>query len=140
MVLYPGADAKMLERAEARTALEREASGARLTVFVIDGTWSTARTLLRRNPRIAALPRVAFAPDRVSEYGFKRQPASECLSTVEAVYRLVRLLAPQVDGEAMMSAFRAMVARQLAYSPGRSERDQESHHQSDQVMECEHFA
>ena len=121
VVLYPGRDAIALDASEGRTRLEIDKGGRRLTVFVIDGTWSTARTLLSKSPRVAALPCVAFTPTKPSEYGFKKQPAGYCLSTVEAVIELVRALAPGADVGQMARVFRDMVARQLAYTVGKAD-------------------
>jgi DTW domain-containing protein YfiP len=38
------------------------------------------------------IPRVSFAPGRPSRYLFRRQPRAECLSTIEAVHRVIDLL------------------------------------------------
>ena len=116
VVLYPGREAIALDAPEGLSRLREITGGRRLTVFVIDGTWSTARTLLAKSPAVAALPCVAFTPSRPSEYGFKKQPARYCLSTVEAVIELVRALAPGADTGQMARVFRGMVGRQLAYT------------------------
>lgn len=121
VVLYPGREAVALDSPEGLGRLRKVVGGLRLTVFVIDGTWSTARTLLAKSPAVAALQCVAFTPSRPSEYGFKKQPSRYCLSTVEAVIELVRTLAPGVDTGQMARAFREMVERQLAYTEERKD-------------------
>ncbi len=59
-------------------------------IFVIDGTWNTARTLLNKSPNVKALPRLSFAGKYVSRFAIKRQPEPHCLSTIEALYYLCR--------------------------------------------------
>jgi DTW domain-containing protein len=85
-----------------------------LTLIVVDGTWSLAKKLVRLNPRIAALPRVAFRPPRPSEYRIRREPSGECVSTVEAI--MYALAAIERDGrtfEELLAPFRFMVDRQI---------------------------
>jgi len=103
-VLFPGAAAVDV------AALPRDAP---LTLIVLDGTWWQARKLLRLNPRLAALPRVAFTPRQLSDYRIRRQPAEHCVSTIEALAETLSALEP--DGgpfERLLDPFRAMVARQ----------------------------
>jgi len=114
VVLYPGVDALDLSALSMKERSEK--LNTQLTVFVIDGTWATARVLLARNPRIAALPRISFNSQSPSEYGFRRQPNEQCLSTVEAVCRLIELMEPEVDPSPLMQVFRKMVKGQLQYT------------------------
>lgn len=81
----------------------------------IDGTWVQAEKMLEQNPRIAALPRIAVAPDRPGGYGdLRREPEAHCLSTLEAVAIALGALegAPE-RFEPMRRAFARMVALQL---------------------------
>ncbi|MBL4845852.1 MAG: DTW domain-containing protein [Planctomycetes bacterium] len=82
-VLYPGPKARDLSEV---------ADGPPLTLIAIDGTWAQAKAVLRRNPRLAALPRVAFTPGAPSIYRIRRQPAEHCVSTVEALARALDVL------------------------------------------------
>jgi hypothetical protein len=85
-----------------------------VTLVVLDGTWSQARKLLRLNPSIAALPRVAFRPLKPSAYVIRREPTNFCVSTIEALSEVLRVLEP--DGgrfERLLDPFHAMVERQL---------------------------
>ncbi len=85
-VLYPGPKAASLgslgpeELPEAKTLL----------VFVIDGTWRTARSLLNKSRNLRALPRLSFARAYRSRFSIKKQPLEHCVSTIEAVYHLCR--------------------------------------------------
>ena len=103
-VLFPGAqalDVRQLPR------------GAPVTLVVLDGTWSQAGKLLRLNPALAALPRVAFTPARPSDYRIRRQPAEFCVSTIEALAEVLGVLEPDRGPfERLLDPFRAMVARQ----------------------------
>lgn len=116
-VLFPG-DASV-NLAEARDdfleAIPFGPSGRRrrLVVFVIDGTWSQARAMIRKSARLAALPRVSFTLDQPSQYKVRKQPREYCLSTVEAVARLVKLLDPAAPAETLIETFARMVDHQL---------------------------
>ena len=57
-LLFPGP--------EARDVRELTALAQPITLVVVDGTWSQARTLVRVNPALAALPRIAFTPRKRS--------------------------------------------------------------------------
>jgi DTW domain-containing protein YfiP len=108
-VLFPGPDAKDV----------RELDPAQpITLVVVDGTWSQARTLIRINPTLAALPRLAFSPRRTSEYNrIRREPADFCVSTIEALTEVLHVLEP--DGERfdeVLAPFRAMVERQARFA------------------------
>jgi len=89
-------------------------SGGPLTLVVVDGTWSQARSLVRRNPRLAALPRIAFSPRRPSGYHrIRREPADFCVSTIEALAEVLDVLEPERGPfEPLLAPFRAMVDRQ----------------------------
>ncbi|MFO0687888.1 MAG: tRNA-uridine aminocarboxypropyltransferase [Myxococcota bacterium] len=109
MLLYPAADAR---------DLRRDPPAGPITLVVLDGTWSQARNLLRDNPRLQALPRLAFAPDAPSEYRIRREPREDYVSTIEALVNALGLL----EGgdprrfDVLLAPFRAMVERQLAFA------------------------
>ncbi len=85
-----------------------------LTLIVLDGTWSQARTLLRVNPALASLPRIGFTPSQPSDYRIRRQPADFCVSTIEALAETLSLLEPEGgDFKRILQPFRAMVDRQI---------------------------
>jgi DTW domain-containing protein len=87
---------------------------AAITLVVVDGTWSQARSLVRRNPRLAALPRIAFSPQRPSGYHrIRREPADFCVSTIEALAEVLDVLEPERGPFAsLLDPFHAMVERQ----------------------------
>jgi hypothetical protein len=87
-----------------------------VTLVVLDGTWSQARKLLRVNPAIAALPRVAFRPHAPSAYVIRREPADFCVSTIEALAAVLTVLEPDGGPFArLLDPFHAMVERQKRF-------------------------
>ena len=106
-VLFPGPAARPIEE------LPRDRA---INLVVLDGTWWQARKLLRLNPAVAALPRVAFRPSHPSGYLIRRQPADFCLSTIEALAEVLTALEP--DGarfQRLLDPFAAMVERQRRF-------------------------
>ncbi len=122
VLLYPGANALNLsvpEAGEKVAGLRAALGGRRLTVFVLDATWSGARKMLRLSPCLQRLPRVMFTPSAPSRYVIKQQPQEGCLSTLEAVHEL--LLALEHRGldryerpEQLLGLFKKMQDHQLA--------------------------
>ncbi|HWH94858.1 MAG TPA: tRNA-uridine aminocarboxypropyltransferase [Baekduia sp.] len=56
-----------------------------LTMFVVDGTWTQARSLRAANPWLEDLPYARLSPATPSVYGVCAQPGAESLCTLEAV-------------------------------------------------------
>ncbi|WP_242394264.1 tRNA-uridine aminocarboxypropyltransferase [Anaeromyxobacter oryzisoli] len=96
-------------------AAERAKDPPRILV-VIDGTWVQVVKMLEANPRLAALPRIAVAPDRPGGYReLRREPEPEFLSTLEATaIALGALEGDPARFEPMRAAFDRMVELQLA--------------------------
>lgn len=119
-VLFPGPNAIPVELAP---------SSKPLALFVIDGTWHQASRMMRNSRILSALPRLAFSPDRPSEYQFRTQPMPHCVSTVEAVHTVVEKrhhagIYPAPVGRAhdrMLEVFREMVQIQLNLGPSKTE-------------------
>jgi DTW domain-containing protein YfiP len=89
VVLFPGENAlDLTESTEPLKAIDSQ--GERVPViFVIDGTWACARSLLTANPKLRSLPHICFTPQKESAFGFKKQPHPNCLSTLEAIHALI---------------------------------------------------
>lgn len=107
VLLYPG---------EGAADLKREPPPGPCTLVVLDGTWWQARKLLRSNPNLAALPRVAFVPEQPSEYRIRREPEETYVSTIEALAEVLPALEPgAAEGvfRMLLQPFRAMVDTQL---------------------------
>jgi DTW domain-containing protein YfiP len=107
-VLFPGTGTAPVEQ------LPRDRA---ITLIVLDGTWWQARKLLKLNPAIAALPRVAFRPHKPSAYVIRREPADFCVSTIEALAEALTVLEPEGGPFArLLDPFHAMVARQQRFA------------------------
>jgi len=85
------------------------------TVIVVDGTWPQARKVIRLNPFLTSLPRLAFTPTRPSNYRIRAEPSEACVSTIEAVVHLLGALegAP-ARYLPILGAFDEMIDLQLA--------------------------
>jgi DTW domain-containing protein YfiP len=116
VVLYPGKDSINIEEKDRQAGGLAVAEDRRLVVFVIDGTWPCAKKMLERSPRIAVLPRISFTSTKLSEYKIRKQPREYCLSTVEAVHRVLEILEPSLDASNLLLVFREMVNAQLGFS------------------------
>lgn len=107
ILLWPGPGAINLEEAPPVGSV---------TLFVLDGTWSTAKKMLRFNPRVASLPRYSLTPQAPSQYRIRREPRAECLSTIEAIaMSLGALEGNRGKFDLMMDPFLAMVQKQIQY-------------------------
>lgn len=117
-LLFPGDDSASCED------LHLELSD---TVVVLDGTWSEAGKILRRNPILQNLPKVSFKQNLVSQYKIRKQPKPTYLSTLESITQFLKLnaagsgneeaLRKLSDYDTLMIAFGAMVDKQLGYFP-----------------------
>jgi DTW domain-containing protein YfiP len=106
ILLYPGADAK---------DILREPPAGPVTLIVVDGTWNNARTVVRDNPVLRALPRYAFRAPEPSQYRIRREPSAEYTSTIEALMHVLGALeGDPLRFRALLDPFRAMVDAQLA--------------------------
>ncbi len=107
VLLYPGEGA--------RDVLADPPKGP-VTLFVIDGTWSQAKSVVRDNAQLRALPRYAFTAPKESEYRIRREPKAAYVSTIEALMLVLGALeGDPARFEALLAPFRAMVDMQLAH-------------------------
>jgi DTW domain-containing protein len=89
VLLYPGKQAVNLSD---DGLAWKPSPGKRLTVLVLDATWSCARKMLKLSPSLQRLPRVMFTPSAPSRYVIKQQPFEGCLSTLESVHEVISAL------------------------------------------------
>ena len=94
------------------------------TVVVLDGTWSEAGKLLRRNPILGSLPSLTFSTPLLSTYRIRKQPKSHYLSTLESIGHLLiqnaRAHGKEKECEnyqGLFNGFDQMVEQQLKYFP-----------------------
>lgn len=116
VVLYPS---KRSLNLSSKTLPEIQASfphDKKLVVFIIDGTWYSAKKMINHSPNLAALPHISFIPKQASEYKIRRQPAEQCVSTIEAVHQILAMLEPKLDASNLLDVFRGMVEKQVYYA------------------------
>ncbi|MEO6775090.1 MAG: tRNA-uridine aminocarboxypropyltransferase [Kofleriaceae bacterium] len=86
-----------------------------VTLVVVDGTWSQAKTVVRDNPCLQALPRYAFATPEPSQYRIRKEPRAEYVSTIEALMHVLGVLERDpARFRALLDPLNAMVDAQLA--------------------------
>jgi len=86
-----------------------------VTLVVVDGTWSQAKTVVRDNPCLQALPRYAFATPEPSQYRIRKEPRAEYVSTIEALMHVLGVLEHDpARFRALLDPLNAMVDAQLA--------------------------
>ena len=115
ILLYPGEGAK---------DILAEPPAGPVTLVVVDGTWSQAKTVVRDNPILHALPRYAFNAPEPSNYRIRKEPRVEYVSTIEALMHVLGALeGSPARFRALLDPLNAMVDAQLAAqarSPRRS--------------------
>jgi DTW domain-containing protein YfiP len=88
-----------------------------ITLVVVDGTWWQARKLLKRNPRLAALPQIRFTPPAPSNYRIRREPSDDCVATVEAIAHVLGALEGDPERfRGLLRPFEAMIDTQIHYA------------------------
>ena len=119
-LLYPSVDATDLE------SLPQEERPS--DIFVIDGTWHQAKTLVRDLEKLHHFQKVRFTPDHPSEYQIRKEPQADYLSTIESIAYVLRRVEPDLtEVERLREAFLRMVnknieARKTAHLQGILER------------------
>ncbi|AFY03214.1 tRNA-uridine aminocarboxypropyltransferase [Bdellovibrio bacteriovorus] len=122
VILYPGRDSSDLSLMNPLARQSLVPAGKRLTVFVIDGTWATAKKMMRESHNLHALPKICFSPEKPSAFRVRKQPKEFCYSTIEAVHQTIELLGgdlglnlKQRPHDNLLEVFDLMVERQLLH-------------------------
>jgi len=120
-ILYPGPQAANLSRLSVGERTSLFDPNRELVIFVIDGTWATARKMMR-SENLRSLPRLCFSPEKPSMFRVRKQPAPGCVSTIEAIHQTIDLLGEAVGldvtnrrHDALLDVFETMVERQLRF-------------------------
>ena len=124
-LLYPGPEAIDLSKVINFDAKRLVFSGnKRLVIFVIDGTWCTAKKTFRLSSNLRALPRICFTPETPSQFRIRRQPAANCYSTIEAIHYILDKLTDSKHGltqqrphDNLLKVFTHMVEQQISFNP-----------------------
>lgn len=86
-------------------------------IFLLDGTWSCARKMLKLSKNLQKLKRVSFDNKIKSKFIIKQQPVPLCLSTIESVYTVLNLLnncgLEQCDTKGFLIPFEKMITHQI---------------------------
>lgn len=122
VMLYPGRTSQNLTPLSQADRAGLFPKDKRLTIFVIDGTWATARRTVRQSVNLHSLPRICFSPQKPSNFRVRKQPHAACFSTIEAIHHTIELVGDS-QGFATMSrehdkllhVFDKMVERQLEF-------------------------
>lgn len=123
VILYPGANSINLSEQKDLIQNGLFPRSKRPVVFVIDGTWATARQMMRESQNLHRIPRVCFNPQAKSKFRVRKQPADQCLSTIEAIHEFIEVAADSFAFDTssrchdiLLHAFDAMVNRQIEYA------------------------
>ena len=115
-LLFPGKasrDLSVLSHFEKREFLD---AARRPVVIILDATWDLAQKMLHHSPELQRMPRVSFAPEAKSRFLIRKQPRPECLSSIEAIHRVLSLLDDSQSYDGMLRVFDRMVQRQLEFA------------------------
>ncbi len=107
IVLYPSADSVELDE----DLINRIQSP--ICLIVLDGSWSQAARMARREPSLKGLPRVKLPPGPPSSYRLRVQQNPARVCTFEAVARALGVVEGPEIREALEAFFRIMVERML---------------------------
>ncbi len=123
VVLYPGDDSINLSTLDSQQKEKLFPLNKKLVVFVLDGTWSTAKKTLARSQNLSHLPRICFTPTKTSNFRVRRQPKPYCYSTVEAIHQTIELVGgsrgfevKQREHDHLLDIFNWLVENQMALS------------------------
>lgn len=123
VLLYPGQNSVNLSPLNEDQRKDLFPVGKKLTVFVVDGTWATARRTVRQSINLQTLPRVCFSPAKPSTFRVRKQPHEACYSTIEAIHHTIELLGPgqgfQTEArhhDRLINVFDKMVEFQLEFA------------------------
>jgi DTW domain-containing protein len=92
VVLFPSQRALNISDFSPPERLALFPSHKQLVIFVVDGTWATARKMRRLSDNLRALPEIRFQPRKPSGFLVRKQPSLECLSTIESIHEVIELL------------------------------------------------
>ncbi len=122
VVLYPGPTSQNFSLLQEEQKAQMFPKNKKLRVFVVDGTWATARKMVRLSENLKYLPRVCFSPTKPSNFRVRKQPHPQCYSTIEAIHHTIELVGESRGFDVksrlhdrLLTAFEYMVERQLHF-------------------------
>lgn len=126
VILYPGegsTDLTPLSPPERRALFPQD---KRILIFVIDGTWNSARRTMFRSQNLKKLPSIRFTPPVPSRIRVRHQPERHCYTTLEAIHQVIDLLAATASRphDNLLEVLDYMVGRQLEFCSEGKRRDE----------------
>lgn len=122
MILYPGSHSLNLSAMNDEQKQSLVPLDKKLRIFVIDGTWATAKKMIRQSRILHQLPRICFTPKRPSSFRVRKQPKPQCYSTIEAIHETIEHLGESQgfpiqrrEHDGLLRVFNSMVEKQLAF-------------------------
>ncbi len=121
VILYPGQNSQNLTDMSVEQRHHIIPKDKKLRVFVIDGTWATARKMVRQSTNIGSLPRISFSPSTPSTFRVRKQPHVGCYSTIEAIHQTIELFKTPEESlenkshDNLLKVFNYMVEKQLDF-------------------------
>lgn len=122
VILYPGQNSKNVSPLNTEEKIALFPQGKKIRIFVIDGTWATARKMVRLSENLKQLPKICFTPAKPSNFRVRKQPGVECYSTIEAIHHTIELLGDSQgfntatrEHDNLLNVFDYMVERQLEF-------------------------
>jgi DTW domain-containing protein YfiP len=95
--------------------------GKKLNIFVLDGTWATAKKMLQESRNLRELPKICFTPPGPSHFRVRKQPGVNCYSTIEAIHYTIELLGPSFafdtskrTHDCLLNVFNYLVEQEIA--------------------------
>ncbi len=121
LILYPHPSAVNLSSHSVDRKKMLFKNKKKTVVFVIDGTWRTARKTMRLSKNLQKLASICFIPTTPSQFKVRKQPAEHCYSSIEAIDTVLKLVeSKNINAESesiLMIVFKEMVERQMQYLP-----------------------
>ncbi len=122
MLLYPSASSMNLTPLSFESRAEVFPKDKTPVVFVVDGTWNTAKKMMSLSENLKKIPKICFTPPSLSNFRVRKQPAKECYSTIEAIHHTIELLGTSVGFDTtsrrhdhLIDIFDKMVEKQIEY-------------------------
>ena len=122
VILYPGINSKNISPLTVQERAGLFPKTKKLRLFIIDGTWATARKMIRQSQNLKNLPRICFSPTTPSNFRVRKQPHSACYSTIEAIHHTIELIGETQDfntaqrqHDNLLHVFNYMVENQLEF-------------------------
>lgn len=129
LILYPRGQTQNLTPLDYQQRDSLFDKQKKLVLFVVDGTWATARKMVRQSQNLSSLPRICFTPEKESNFRVRKQPVAGYYSTIEAIHHTIELVGPHCgfsvesrEHDKLLKVFDRMVERQL-YFLKRSQED-----------------